>query len=245
MSPKTSVRDPRTDWTHAPSPPSRPGLAEYDGLASIYRVLEGLAFGDVLQRARTAYLDTVPAGADVLSLGEGDGRFLSALLAVRPDVRVTALDASAAMLDQTRRRASAHAIGRSVRTVHADVRDHRPPAGSFDVVAAMFLLDQFTCRERSAFLPSYVRSLRPGGLWLHADFAIPDAGWRRVRARMWLDVLYRFFGATTGMSVSTLEPITPSLRIAGLTPMARRTWSHGFVEAIAFRAGEGPETRAL
>lgn len=236
-------RPPSASSTASPASSARPSAsappaADYDRIAGSYHLLERLAFGGVLQRARTAYLDLVPPNADVLALGEGDGRFASALLAARPDVRITVLDASDAMLDRARQRAVMSSRRARVRTVEADLRLHRPPPDSFDVVAALFVLDQFTDRERRRFLAPYVRALKPTGTWLHADFAVPDGGWTRLRARLWLAFLYGFFRAATGVSATQLEPVERSLRSVGLVPVARRTWSHGLVEAMAFRRAE-------
>ena len=53
----------------------------FNQLARPYRWLERAVFGGRLQRARCAHMQTFLAAESILLLGEGDGRFLEALLA--------------------------------------------------------------------------------------------------------------------------------------------------------------------
>ena len=52
----------------------------FDLLAPHYRWMEWVLAGEKLQRCRTAWLEVLPAPARVLILGEGNGRFLEALM---------------------------------------------------------------------------------------------------------------------------------------------------------------------
>src|ERR1041385_77794 len=57
-------------------------LMSFDALAPHYLWMEWLLAGRKLQRCRTAFLDEARAARDILLLGEGNGRFLQALLQV-------------------------------------------------------------------------------------------------------------------------------------------------------------------
>ena len=62
--------------------------ANFDRLAGIYRLLEFLAFGRDLERARFRLLETLAECHSVLVLGEGDGRCLARLARVAPEARI-------------------------------------------------------------------------------------------------------------------------------------------------------------
>jgi len=85
------------------------GGMSFDSLAAHYRWMEWLLAGRKLQRCRTAFLRRINPPREVLLLGEGNGRFLEALLQAHPQARVTCVDASAAMLERARARMAAAA----------------------------------------------------------------------------------------------------------------------------------------
>ena len=84
----------------------------FDRLARHYRWMECVLAGSKLQRCRTAFIDNVSAARRALLLGEGNGRFLVELFRARPDIHVTCVDASAAMLARARARLRALALER-------------------------------------------------------------------------------------------------------------------------------------
>lgn len=204
----------------------------YDRLAGVYHALERLAFGGSLQRARLAHIDALSACRQVLTLGEGDGRFVTELARRQPRTRILAADASLGMIHKARANLPA---GASVRMLHTDLRTLAPPPDAFDAVVGLFVFDQFERRTLETVLPALVRGLRPGGLWLHADFAVPGSGWRRWRSLAWLTLLYGAFGMVTDMEARRLVPVGPLLEQAGLERVRRTTWLHEMVEATLYR----------
>ena len=60
----------------------------FDRLAPHYRWMEAVLAGGKLQRCRTAFLNEVKDARHALIVGDGNGRFLSALLRANPSVRV-------------------------------------------------------------------------------------------------------------------------------------------------------------
>ena len=78
----------------------------FDRIASSYRFLEWIAFCDVLQRARTAFIPQTVDNRRALVVGEGDGRFLVELLRTNPRIEVDCVDTSKKMLGLARARAA-------------------------------------------------------------------------------------------------------------------------------------------
>ncbi|HVU16077.1 MAG TPA: methyltransferase domain-containing protein [Candidatus Didemnitutus sp.] len=208
----------------------------FDRLAQIYRVLEFLAFGGDLERARFRHLAELRDCRSILIAGEGDGRCLQQLLSAAPQARITCVDISAGMIARARERIAADSGARErVEFIQADIREWAPPAGPFDAIVTLFVLDCFDPAECEAIVARWVRVLAPVGWWLWADFVEPASGWRRWRARIWLRVLYTFFRWQTGLDVRALPPAETIIRDQAFEEAADISLQHGLIRSVAFR----------
>jgi ubiquinone/menaquinone biosynthesis C-methylase UbiE len=71
----------------------------YDSVAPFYVLLEKLSFGDELNIARRAFIETVLHAKNTLLIGEGNGRFLGDCLKSKVGGAITILDSSRKMLE--------------------------------------------------------------------------------------------------------------------------------------------------
>lgn len=209
----------------------------FDRVAGIYRVLEYAAFGRALETARFRYLDRLKECREVLIIGEGDGRVLQRILALAPACSVRCIDSSAAMLARAEARLDGAARNR-VSFECADVRTAAIPEDRYDAVVTMFVLDCFSADEVARLVNRLMVGLRRNGLWLFADFSIPESGWRRLRARLWVSFLYAFFRWRTGLAVRELPPSADILRAAGLSRVDDATLRGGLLRTAVYRARE-------
>lgn len=216
-------------------PTSTDRAAGFDRVASIYRTLEYLAFGRSLERARFMYLDRLAGCRSVLVIGDGDGRCVERLAALAPAARIVCIDTSGAMLARLASRLDAATRAR-VELVQADVRTVDLGVESFDAVLTMFVLDCLSATDVEVVVRRLLAHLRPHGQWLFVDFTIPPRGWRRLRARLWVGLLYRFFAWQTGLDVRELPPSESILRRAGLMPAAEATFEHGMIRSVVLDA---------
>ena len=190
----------------------------FDRLAKPYRLLERLAFGHDLARARAAFLGELADAERVLILGEGDGRFLATFLQVNPHAQVDCVDESTEMLRLAKRRISRLNIEPRVTFHHTDARSLSYPTQHYDLVVTLFFLDVFTETQLEHLIPELARSLAPGGVWYTADFRAPREPLRRLHSLLWLRLLYGFFNWQTDMAARTLVDPTPYFRACGLEP---------------------------
>jgi SAM-dependent methyltransferase len=212
-----------------------PAAGGFDHVAAVYRWLEYLAFGRTLQRARTAHLPALRACTKVLVVGDGDGRCLDALLRCAPGAQVTSVDASAGMLRRARARAVRAGGADRVDFVHADIRRLRIEPDQYDAVLTLFVLDCFLDEDVRRLTAALAAGLRPGGLWLFADFAIPPRGWRRWHARVWVGALYAFFRLTTGLEARVLPDAEAAILAGGMARTAERRYRAGLLRSVLFR----------
>lgn len=82
-----------------------------------------------------------PAGARVVDLGCGTGRFLACLARHRPDLDITGIDLAEDMVAAGRRQLTAAGLDRNIRLVHGDMREFRRLATRpADIVSSVFSL---------------------------------------------------------------------------------------------------------
>lgn len=206
----------------------------FDRLARPYRALEFLAFGRDLERARFAHLDRLQECRSILVLGEGDGRCLARLVEAAPQAHIDCLDLSPVMLARAAARLTGSAAVARVTFRQADLRTAELPSANYDAVVTCFFLDCFTATQAEAIIRRIEGSLRPGALWLWADFAMPPAGPARWRAQVWLGVLYAFFHWQTGLDARALPPIELQLAARGWKPVTQLTLQAGLVRSVVF-----------
>jgi SAM-dependent methyltransferase len=216
--------------------------ANFDRLAAVYQTLERAAFGRDLERARFHFLDRLRGCRSILLLGEGDGRCLQRLREAAPLADIHCVDASARMISKAAGRIPGDS---GVTFEKADVRRRAFASGRYDAVVTFFFLDCFTPEEAAAVVSAARASLRPGALWLFADFVVPAGRLARWHARASLALMYAFFRWQTGLTARTLPPSEQILERHGLRRVAVRDFRGGFVRSAVFRApGGSPEARS-
>jgi ubiquinone/menaquinone biosynthesis C-methylase UbiE len=208
--------------------------ANFDGLARVYQWMERLSFGGALERARFAHITALAECRDILLLGDGDGRFLKRLLKTAPTSRIRSVDASAEMLKIAAARIDPADKAR-VTFECADAMAVKLPTSAYDGVATLFFLDCFADDEAATLIGRMANSLKSGGTWLFADFAIPERGLPRVGARAVTAGLYAFFRLSTGIAARHLPDSEALIARAGCVPVASASSVFGLLRSVAFR----------
>jgi ubiquinone/menaquinone biosynthesis C-methylase UbiE len=204
----------------------------FDLLARSYRYLETITFGNRLQAARVAFLDHIGTPGRALIAGEGNGRFLEALVQKSPLIAVDCVDASTQMLRLAQERI-AHAT--NVRFLHEDLTVWSPEGNAYDLIVTHFFLDCFTRDEIARMVDKLARAATGNAIWLLADFSIPSAGLARIHAQVWLNAMYRFFRLTTGISGCELSDPAQFLQSHGFQLAQRNEWRSGLVKSELWR----------
>jgi ubiquinone/menaquinone biosynthesis C-methylase UbiE len=210
-------------------------IRSFDRLARIYQALEYVAFGRALERARFAHLDRLQNCRSILVTGEGDGRCLERLLRAAPQATVDCLDLSPAMLARASARLAGQEAAARVTFRQADLLTAVLPAAHYDAVVTLFFLDCFTALQMEVVMARLHDSLEPGAVWLWADFNVPAQGLARLRARLWLGVLYAFFRWQTGLPARELPPVESFFAAKRYEVLAERSFQQGLLRSVAWR----------
>jgi ubiquinone/menaquinone biosynthesis C-methylase UbiE len=211
----------------------------FDAVAPWYRTLETVAFGNALQRARTACLNEIASARRALMLGEGNGRFLAALLQRHPLIRVDCVDSSERMLALARRQVveTIPAEIRRVQFLQGDVITWTPP-DRYDLIVTHFFLDCFNTRQVGLVVAKLAQAAAPNAVWLLADFRIPDGGFARLHARVWLALMYWFFRGVAGIEAHSLVDPSPFLRAEAFTLARQDLYRVGMLKSELWRRNQ-------
>ncbi len=204
----------------------------FDTLAPVYRGMEAVLAGNILQRCRETFLPRMTACRRALILGEGPGRFLSALLRANPGIEATCIERSPRMIGQARKNLARLGLDLNrVEFINADVRTWAPLRNGYDLVATHFFLDCFKQDELESLIVKTSAAATETATWVVSDFCLPDRGWRRVRAKLVLASMYAFFRVVAGLSAKSLTPPDPFLCGAGFRLAGRHHFNHGLVQS--------------
>ena len=186
-------------------------------------------FGGALQKARTARMDRYLAADSILLLGDGDGRFLEALLEAGCGAEIVSLDASEKMIEVAQRAMAGR--GARVRFVRARVEGFELPDGFVpDLVSAHFFFDCFTDRELGEIVPKIVRWMPATGGLVVTDFRIPQRGClRRLWGKLLIWTMLIFFRFGAGISARKLPGIDVPLGLAGLCAAETEEFRGGLI----------------
>lgn len=205
----------------------------FDRIAHRYQTLEALVFGGALQRARVAWLHKLERPQRILIVGEGNGRFLTALLDAYPQAQIDCVDASARMLQLAhdrlmRKHPEAEA---QVRFFCEDILHWLPDDRRYDVIVTHFVLDCFRAEELRWLVARLSEIAEPGAVWLLADFHISQGPLARAHAHVWVMAMYLFFRLTTRIKATRLVNPTAFLKRTGFSRLHRRHWWGGLIKS--------------
>lgn len=183
---------------------------------------------------------------EALEIGCGTGVSTLPLLAGRDDLRLTAVDSSAKMLDQARVHLREWADSGRVAFVEADalssLRDRRE--GSLDVIASNYAIHNFLDDYREETLAAAFRALRPGGLFVNGDrYAHDDRAAQLAATQAEVRHWFRKFGEIGRHDlledwVAHLFSDESPEHVMYLTPALERLGAVGFANVrVEFRDG--------
>lgn len=211
----------------------------YSRLAPFYQCVERTTIGHQLQVARISQLDRlaqISVPRNVLIVGEGDGRFLEAFSIRFPDCTITIVEPSAGMVKCAKGRLEKAGLLSSRHTfVEQPFLEAALAEGAFDCVITLFFLDNFEAEEVEACLDRLSSLAASKACWLVSDFCVPQKGWRRLRAQIWLWILYRFFRITTGIPAWQLPEIERLIERRSVRIVDRQSNSQGMLFSALYQ----------
>jgi ubiquinone/menaquinone biosynthesis C-methylase UbiE len=221
-----SVSRPESD--HSPN--------RFDLIAPLYPALEQCVFGSHLNRARRAFFDAVVQADRILLVGEGNGRFLTLLLAHKNKGCINVVEKSAVMIRLAQERARKLGEVRcDLDFIGTDVLEYRP-ADRFDCVVTHFLLDLFNPLAQRTLIKRITELTAPSGTWINVDF-LPA---RTVRGSILMWLQYAFFRVASQIQARRCFDESTSAAAAGWTVAETLSYLSGLVVAKRYQRAPVP-----
>lgn len=208
-------------------------MPDFDLIAPVYERLARLVYGKSLRKAQFFFVNKIPEGARVLVIGGGTGWFLKELIASEKCKSIVYIEASAQMLQLSRK-----AISNVKTLTQIDFRHGTEntllPDECFDVVITNFLLDLFKEQEAFLLMRKLSTVLVPEGIWLYSDFRLNPTFPNRLWQAGLVKAMYLFFRYISQVKVYEL-PNTSSLfhRLGFYCIHHKRFWK-GFIVSEVF-----------
>lgn len=201
----------------------------FDRIALHYRWMESVVFGGALQRIRCGHLETFLGAESILLIGDGDGRFLKALLSEGCCAKIVTIDSSREMLKIAQSRI--RSFGKEVCFVHSRIEDFNLPEGfSPDVIGAHFFLDCFSEKELIRVVDRISSWCGPQSKVVVSDFSIPkNGGIQRFWAQFLVCGMLLFFGFILGISARKLPNFFDFLSNRGWKCLKKKASCQGFL----------------
>lgn len=199
----------------------RAGVPNFDRIARLYRWLEYLTLGPLLERTRNHFLPRLVECRSALVLGDGDGRFTARMMAMHPNMQVHAVDLSPVMVKLLRARVARVGARDRLRTTVGNALEFEPD-GQVDLVVTHFFLDCLTKEEVWSLTKRLKGHLVQGGLWLVSEFQVPPEGRLQRPAKLLIRGLYLAFRVLTGLRVKRVPAYRGPLVFARLVRVGER-----------------------
>jgi ubiquinone/menaquinone biosynthesis C-methylase UbiE len=208
---------------------------DFDRIARPYRMLEYLTLGRMLERTREHFLPALKDSRNALVIGDGDGRFLAKLLEENRQLRATAVDTSATMLQLLCERCQPYSNRLDVQ--QADARQELPrSAEPYDLVVTHFFLDCLTQDELCQLVRRMKPRLAPRARWIVSDFRVPG-GLLRLPAWLYVRGLYLCFRILTGLRTTCLPDHEAAMNDAAFVCVDRQLLFAGVLATEIWQNG--------
>ena len=209
----------------------------FDRLAPHYDWLEAVTAGPRLQRARTHWMETLAGCQRVLSVGEGHGRFAEAFAMRFPNIELTCVEGSQAMLTRAKKRVGDGSA--KINWMQADLLFWEAPK-KYDAIVTCFVLDCFPADTLAKIIAKLANCATDDAAWLVADFAIPQRGLAHYRARIVHRLMYAFFRLVVGLPAKRLVAPDDLLKTHGFYLTSRRESEWGLLRTdLWYRGSRG------
>ncbi len=202
----------------------------YDGLAHFI-------FRGAIRQSQVKLLSFIPAQASVLIIGGGTGWILRDLAHLYLNLEITYLEASPGMLAKAQRVAEQLPANFLKINFRHGTETALKPTENFDVIFTPFVLDLYS-QEQVWRMVNYLQPyLKPGGLWLLADFFITpeQKGWSRWWQLAVAHGMYTFFGWVEGLTTNRLPDLRTVFQKLPVALRHSQSFFQGFIQSRVYQ----------
>ena len=202
--------------------------ANYNNSAWFYDRLSRLVYGRALINAQVYLLQFIKPGSTILIVGGGTGWILDEITKLHPSgIQITYAEVAVNMITLSKKRNT----GNNDVIFINDAIENISLTADFDTVITPFLFDNFTDQTLQTVFTHIHCSLKPGGLWLNADFQLSGKWWQVFL----LKAMFLFFRIICGIEASRLPAIEDQFEQHGYHTSAAQTFFGDFIISKAYK----------
>ncbi|RYE28200.1 MAG: methyltransferase domain-containing protein [Sphingobacteriaceae bacterium] len=203
----------------------------YDAAAWFYDALSQLVFGNKLIESQRFLVQQIMPEAKILIVGGGTGWILEELTRVQPStLKITYVEISARMICLSKQKYYGQ---NEVVFVNLPIEDFMLTE-NYNIILTPFLFDNFSEKRIRAVFKQLHQSLKPGGLWLLADFQV-QKNYAGIWQQILLKTMYWFFGWLCSVETKQLTTMRPVFLAENYQLSAEKTFYQGFIISQVYR----------
>lgn len=202
----------------------------YKRVAPYYDILAQIVFRGQLIASQNYFLKELGNPANILIFGGGTGQMIPLLQKKYPKAEIHFLDSSKTMITKAKARVGLQR-GR-VRFIYGTEMELKPE-NRYDAILTPFVLDNFENPRLTRVYKMLLAALQIKGKWIHTDFYLHQKSpcWQRKM----VDLMYWFFGVTTGLQCQTLPDFNALFNISKVKLLKRKCFFSGMVRTHLYQ----------
>jgi ubiquinone/menaquinone biosynthesis C-methylase UbiE len=206
--------------------------ANYNNSAWFYDRLSRLVYGKALVEAQVFLLQFIPQHSRILIAGGGTGWILDEITKLHPSgLAITYIEVAPKMMELSQKRSTGD---NEVVFITEPVENVSLKTG-FDAVITPFLFDNFKEETLQKVFGHLHSAIKPGGLWLNADFQLSGKWWQHVL----LNSMFLFFRVICNIEASRLPEIEKQFGEHNYEAIEQKTFFGGFIVSSLYTKSHG------
>lgn len=202
--------------------------ANYNNSAWFYDRLSKVVYGKALVRSQVWLLPFIPSKSNILVIGGGTGWILEEIAKIHPSgLTIIYIEVAPKMIALSQKRNA----GNNETTFINDAAENITLQDDFDVVITPFLFDNFTEENFQKIFGHIHSALKPGGLWLNADFRPTGKWWQKLM----LGSMFLFFRLLCNIEAKKLPGIQAAFDKYGYRMIEQKSFFGDFILSTAFK----------
>lgn len=205
----------------------------YNKIAGIYDFLSRVVFQKSIINAQKFLLQHISPNSKILIVGGGTGWILEELSKIyNAGIEITYVEKSSQMIALSKQKNIQH---NTVEFINKGIEEYSTEI-KFDAVFTAFLFDNFQRDKIESVFSQLHRFLKPGGLWLYADFIHQknDSAWWQ---KFLLKTMYLFFKLTCNIETQQLIDMSPYFA-KSYNNISGEHFYHNFIKAVVYKKAE-------
>jgi ubiquinone/menaquinone biosynthesis C-methylase UbiE len=209
----------------------------FDTIAFVYDSLASCIFGESIKQAQIDTIDFIPDHVNILIIGGGTGWYLKELLDRKKPKKLVYIEASQNMIYLTRKIIDGVFLtDKSIVELRAGTEDTILPDEQFDIIITHFFLDIFAPYRLQRIIGKLNQALSPEGIWLIADFSLPqrETGryyfWKKILVKS----MYMFFRIVCRISAKALPDFNHVFSQLGMIEVYRKNFYYTLIHSCVY-----------